>query len=111
MPTTGHCSCSKAYRYWHHGCMRSHAMKWTSAILALGIGVAPAAAPVAASESVPAGPVPTAPGPPLTDTFTGPFWRVEAPAGGSASISGSHLFLGVPAGANHDPLRARNQAV
>jgi hypothetical protein len=33
------------------------------------------------------------------------------PAGGSASISNSHLFLGVPGGANHDPLLPSNQAV
>ena len=34
-----------------------------------------------------------------------------APAGGSASISNSHLFLGVPGGGNHDPLLPSNQAV
>ena len=33
------------------------------------------------------------------------------PAGGSASISNSHLFLGVPGGGNHDPLLPSNQAV
>ena len=33
------------------------------------------------------------------------------PVGGSASISNSHLFLGVPGGANHDPLLTSNQAV
>jgi hypothetical protein len=33
------------------------------------------------------------------------------PAGGSASISNSHLFLGVPGGGNHDPLLPTNQAV
>jgi hypothetical protein len=33
------------------------------------------------------------------------------PTGGSASISNSHLFLGVPGGENHDPLLPSNQAV
>jgi hypothetical protein len=33
------------------------------------------------------------------------------PAGGSASISNSHLFIGVPGGSNHDPLISPNQAV
>ena len=33
------------------------------------------------------------------------------PAGGSASISNSHLFIGVPGGANHDPFLPSNQAV
>jgi hypothetical protein len=55
--------------------------------------------------------VPTAPGAALPDTFRGPFWRLETPVGGSASISNSHLFLGVPGGANHDPLLPSNQAV
>jgi hypothetical protein len=55
--------------------------------------------------------VPIAPGPALPDTFSGPFWRVETPVGGFASISNSHLFLGVPGGANHDPLLPSNQAV
>ena len=55
--------------------------------------------------------VPAAPGPALPDTFLGPFWRLETPVGGSASISNSHLFLGVPGGANHDPLLPSNQAV
>ena len=41
----------------------------------------------------------------------GPFWLVVTPAGGSASISNSHLFIGVPGGANHDPLLPSNQAV
>jgi hypothetical protein len=54
---------------------------------------------------------PAAPGAALTDTFLGPFWSVVAPAGGSASISNSHLFLGVPGGGNHDPLLPSNQAV
>jgi len=33
------------------------------------------------------------------------------PAGGSASVSDSHLFIGVPGGANHDALNPSNQAV
>ena len=33
------------------------------------------------------------------------------PAGGSAAISNSHLFIGVPGGENHDPLLPSNQAV
>ena len=57
------------------------------------------------------GPAPASPGAALPDTFLGPFWRVVTPAGGSASISNSHLFLGVPGGANHDPLLPSNQAV
>ena len=80
---------------------------------------APATSDPATSEPttpVPAGPVsagpaPAAPGPALPDGFTGPFWRLQTPAGGSASISNSHLFLGVPGGANHDPLQPSNQAV
>jgi hypothetical protein len=55
--------------------------------------------------------VPAAPGPALPDTFRGPLWRLESPVGGSASISSSHLFLGVPGSANHDPLLPSNQAV
>jgi hypothetical protein len=57
------------------------------------------------------GPAPAAPGAPLPDTFLGPFWRLVTPGGGSASISNSHLFLGVPGGGNHDPLLPSNQAV
>ena len=57
------------------------------------------------------GPAPGAPGVPLPDTFLGPFWRVVTPSGGSASISNSHLFLGVPGGGNHDLLLPSNQAV
>jgi hypothetical protein len=59
----------------------------------------------------PGGHAPEAPGAALPDAFEGPFWRLEAPAGGSASIADSHLFLGVPGGANHDPLLPANQAV
>jgi hypothetical protein len=54
---------------------------------------------------------PAAPGAALADTFLGPFWSLVSPAGGSASISNSHLFLGVPGGGNHDPLLPSNQAV
>jgi hypothetical protein len=57
------------------------------------------------------GPAPAAPGAALPDTFLGPFWRIVTPSGGSASISNSHLFLGVPGGGNHDPLLPSNQAV
>ncbi len=73
-----------------------------------------AAVPVPpASNAEPATPssVPAAAGAALPDTFLGPFWRLMTPAGGSASISNSHLFLGVPGGANHDALLANNQAV
>jgi Chitobiase/beta-hexosaminidase C-terminal domain/Bacterial Ig-like domain (group 2) len=57
------------------------------------------------------GPMPAAPGAAVPDSFVGPFWRLVTPAGGSASISNSHLFLGVPGGSNHDPLLPSNQAV
>ena len=57
------------------------------------------------------GPMPALPGVPKRDGFTGPFWQLVTPAGGSASISDQHLFLGVPGGANHAPLPAANQAV
>jgi hypothetical protein len=73
------------------------------------------APPAAATESTPtipaAGPVPAAPGKAQPDAFLGPFWRLVTPAGGSASISNSHLFIGVPGGSNHDPLLPSNQAV
>jgi hypothetical protein len=86
----------------------------------------PAATPVpgnpAPANSIPGTPipgtpvvaaqVPASPGPPQPDTFLGPFWRLVTPAGGSASISNSHLFLGVPGGSNHDALQQpSNQAV
>jgi hypothetical protein len=61
--------------------------------------------------SVPAGPAPASPGLAQPDTFLGPFWKLATPAGGSASISNSHLFLGVPGGSNHDTLQSSNQAV
>jgi hypothetical protein len=67
----------------------------------------PAATVAAATPSS----VPAAAGAALPDTFLGPFWRLVTPAGGSASISNSHLFLGVPGGANHDALPANNEAV
>ncbi len=69
-----------------------------------------AASPVAASPLT-TGPVPASPGPPQPDAFAGPFWSLVTPAGGSASISNSHLFIGVPGGSNHDPLQSTNQAV
>jgi hypothetical protein len=69
-----------------------------------------AAAPVVAS-SVATGPVPASPGPPLADAFAGPFWNLVTPAGGSASASNSHLFIGVPGGSNHDPQQSSNQVV
>ena len=72
-----------------------------------------AAAPVAQSglTALTPGPVPAGPAAALPDTFLGPFWKLVTPAGGSASISNSHLFIGVPGGGNHDPLLPSNQAV
>jgi hypothetical protein len=84
---------------------------WTVTISAPAV-TAPVSPVVAEPPaSVAAGPVPEAPGLALPDGFGGPFWRLQTPAGGSASISNSHLFLGVPGGANHDPLQPSNQAV
>jgi hypothetical protein len=57
------------------------------------------------------GPSPAAPAAPFPDAFLGPFWMLVTPAGGSAAISNSHLFIGVPGGENHDPLLPSNQAV
>lgn len=81
-------------------------------------GSSPAAnglpAGVAASTgagSIPMGPIPAPAGPALADAFLGPFWRLVEPAGGSASISNGHLFIGVPGGSNHDSLTPSNQAV
>jgi hypothetical protein len=71
----------------------------------------PAAGAPGSSAIPAAGPVPAAPGKALADGFLGPFWRLVTPAGGSASISNSHLFIGVPGGSNHDPLISPNQAV
>jgi hypothetical protein len=70
-------------------------------------------APVPGSGvSVPtAGPAPAAPGAPLGDNYLGPFWKLVTSAGGSASISNAHLFIGVPGGSNHDPVHPSNQAV
>jgi hypothetical protein len=70
-----------------------------------------AAAPVPASVTASPGPMPAPPGAALPDSFVGPFWKLVTPGGGSASISNSHLFLGVPGGANHDTLSPSNQAV
>jgi parallel beta-helix repeat protein len=69
------------------------------------------AAPADPIPTVPAGQVPAPPGQAQPDAFLGPFWTVVSPAGGSASISNSHLFIGVPGGSNHDPLLPSNQAV
>jgi hypothetical protein len=57
------------------------------------------------------GPAPATPAGPVADVFLGPFWTLVTPAGGSASISNSHLFIGVPGGGNHDALVPSNQAV
>jgi Fn3 associated/Bacterial Ig-like domain (group 2) len=75
------------------------------------IPVVPKAAAPETPASVVAGPIPAGPGVVVPDGFAGPFWRLQNPVGGSASISNSHLFLGVPGGANHDPLLPSNQAV
>ena len=76
---------------------------------------APASAPATAPDGSPlipvAGPAPAAPGKAQPDAFLGPLWGVVSPAGGSASISNSHLFIGVPGGSNHDALAPSNQAV
>lgn len=56
-------------------------------------------------------PAPKAPGAPVSSSFLGPLWQLVAPAGGSASISDGHLFLGVPGGSNHDTMLPTNQAV
>jgi hypothetical protein len=54
---------------------------------------------------------PAAPGQAVTDTFLGPFWKLLAPAGGSASVSNGHLFVAVPGGSNHDLSSPSNQSV
>jgi Chitobiase/beta-hexosaminidase C-terminal domain len=75
------------------------------------------AAPAADTQAAPSaaaaqgGPIPAGPGGPLPDRFLGPFWRLVTPPGGSASISHSHLFLGVPGGGNHDPSFLSNPSV
>src|SRR5450631_806093 len=71
----------------------------------------PAAAAPDGSSLVASAPPPAAPGKVLPDAFQGAFWRVVTPAGGSASISTSHLYLGVPGGSNHDAMLSSNQAV
>ncbi len=58
-----------------------------------------------------AAPIPKSPGAPVSSSFLGPLWQLVAPAGGSASISDGHLFLGVPGGSNHDTILPSNQAV
>jgi Chitobiase/beta-hexosaminidase C-terminal domain/Bacterial Ig-like domain (group 2) len=79
--------------------------------------VGPASGPTPGADTEPApiapasGPMPAAAGAPLTDKFLGPFWRLVAPAGGTASISNSHLFIAVPGGSSHDTLVPANQAV
>ncbi len=71
----------------------------------------PAAATPGASSLVSSAPPPAAPGKVQPDGFQGPFWRVVTPAGGSASISNSHLYIGVPGGSNHDAMLSSNKAV
>jgi hypothetical protein len=71
----------------------------------------PAAATPDGSSLVASAPPPAAPGKVQPDAFQGAFWRVVTPAGGSASISNSHLYLGVPGGSNHDAMLSSNQAV
>jgi Chitobiase/beta-hexosaminidase C-terminal domain len=87
-----------------------------SAPAAEAAGAAMAEAAVSpAVEAAPSAPVygaiPESPGGALGDSFLGPFWKLSTPAGGSASISNGHLFLGVPGGGNHDALLPSNQAV
>jgi Fn3 associated/Bacterial Ig-like domain (group 2) len=80
---------------------------------ASGGGASPGAASAGGVPAAPVagGPVPQGPGPAQPDAFLGPFWKVVSPAGGSASISNSHLFIGVPGGTNHDTVLPSNQAV
>jgi hypothetical protein len=66
---------------------------------------------LSAHSAYASGPMPAEPAAPLPSSFPGPLWDVVAPAGGSASVSNAHLFLTVPGGSNHDPLRPSNQAV
>jgi len=73
--------------------------------------LAPAGARPGASSLVSSAPPPAAPGKAQPDDFQGPFWKVVTPAGGSASISNSHLYIGVPGGSNHDAMLPSNQAV
>jgi hypothetical protein len=86
-------------------------MKTIVALLIWGMSAQALAATETAPVATASGPMPADAGAPLTDKFLGPFWRLVAPAGGSASISNSHLFIGVPGGSNHDTLVPANQAV
>jgi hypothetical protein len=72
---------------------------------------APIDVPATTASVVVAGPIPAAPGQAQPDEFLGPFWNLTTPGGGSASISNSHLFIGVPGGGNHDALHSSNQAI
>jgi Chitobiase/beta-hexosaminidase C-terminal domain/Bacterial Ig-like domain (group 2) len=87
------------------------ASSWTVKVSAPAVAPPTTPAVPVTTAKVPAGPAPAAPGLALPDAFAGPFWTTEAPVGGSASISDSHLFLGVPGGSNHDPVQPSNQAV
>jgi uncharacterized protein YjdB len=95
------------------GSVNIAAMVGTLKLSPWAVAVGAIATPTARADTPAAGPVavPSAPGAAIADTFSGPFWRLVTPAGGSASISNSHLFIGVPGGANHDPLLPSNQAV
>jgi hypothetical protein len=66
---------------------------------------------LAAPFTFASGPAPADPGAALASSFPGPFWRVVAPVGGTASVSNEHLFLNVPGGTSHDTLLPSNQAV
>jgi hypothetical protein len=57
------------------------------------------------------GPAPAAPGMPVRDDFVGPLWTSITPVDGSISISNGHLFISVPGGGNHDPVRQSSQPV
>jgi hypothetical protein len=81
---------------------RSHYLCGLVSTLAITFAIHPAAA---------SNPVPADAGAPLASTFPGPLWEVVTPKGGTASVSNGHLFLNVPGGSNHDPLRPSNQAV
>jgi hypothetical protein len=65
----------------------------------------------AVQAASPVNPVPAVPGAPLASSFPGPLWQVIAPRGGTAAVSGQHLFLTVPGGTNHDALHPSNQAL
>jgi hypothetical protein len=66
---------------------------------------------VVAPSAFAAGPLPAVPASPLSSSFPGPLWEVDAPQGGTASVSNRHLFLNVPGGSNHDTLHPSNEAV